>query len=564
MLRAQLLGGTPSELLGAITGLTEARFPVHAAAHYSDGFPTVHGSGAAKTLVGTTIYADAGRARDRGAGRRNRADRRIADARPLRLAARRVRQHLHLRPARRRRLGLPGARAARGLDRQRADRAARRRTNPRRAARRRRACSRARRSPKAPPSRASRSGAAAGAGIGAGDDPRGNTRAGAPRAAPKPAPRTCRPFSEGADEVYLHPLHTGVAGDRRDRARPRRRGSGAGAGEGAPHILFQIRPAGLGAPLIDPKPILDGWVALENSSIFRAKGENPFLATSPTVGQVLLESKQQLEPQVLHDSGITLGACGRQDVQSGSVDKRVLAMLEYLSVSGLKPDRRRAALRARHARGAGRQRLGAQRPSESVADHRRQRHPGRRAPGPGHRRRHDGAQAADAPGRSRARADRQPDELPRRRRRASTSASAQRRDPGHLRRRRPAASRASRGRYASALAPAAVDQADRAARRDPRPDVARSPPSAAIPDVPPHGRRAKRWQRLAPQPARRASRRPAAGPSAPPPRSRRSSVARILAVGALGTGRAGRRLPRLRRGRRRRLPPRSSPKPASS
>ena len=39
MLRAQLLGGTPSELLGAITGLTEARFPVHAAAHFADGFP---------------------------------------------------------------------------------------------------------------------------------------------------------------------------------------------------------------------------------------------------------------------------------------------------------------------------------------------------------------------------------------------------------------------------------------------------------------------------------------------------------------------------------------------
>ena len=30
LLRAKLLGGTPSELLGAITGLTEARFPVHA------------------------------------------------------------------------------------------------------------------------------------------------------------------------------------------------------------------------------------------------------------------------------------------------------------------------------------------------------------------------------------------------------------------------------------------------------------------------------------------------------------------------------------------------------
>jgi hypothetical protein len=102
-------------------------------------------------------------------------------------------------------------------------------------------------------------------------------------------------------------------------------------------MLFQIRPAGQDAPLIDPKPILDGWVALENSSIFRAKGENPFLATSPTVGQVLLESKQQLEPQVLHDTSIHLSACARQDVQTGRLDRRVLTMLEYLSVSGLKP-----------------------------------------------------------------------------------------------------------------------------------------------------------------------------------------------------------------------------------
>jgi hypothetical protein len=109
------------------------------------------------------------------------------------------------------------------------------------------------------------------------------------------------------------------------------------AGDGGPHMLFQIQPAGQEAPLIDPKPILDGWVALENSSIFRAKGENPFLATSPTVGQVLLESKQQLEPQVLHDASIHLSACGRQDVQTGRLDRRVLAMLEYLSVSGLTP-----------------------------------------------------------------------------------------------------------------------------------------------------------------------------------------------------------------------------------
>src|SRR5439155_11614652 len=62
MLRAQLLGGTPSELLGAITGLTEARFPVHAAAHFSDGFPSVipKGSRAPQTLPGTVIYAQPG------------------------------------------------------------------------------------------------------------------------------------------------------------------------------------------------------------------------------------------------------------------------------------------------------------------------------------------------------------------------------------------------------------------------------------------------------------------------------------------------------------------------
>ena len=31
----------------------------------------------------------------------------------------------------------------------------------------------------------------------------------------------------------------------------------------APHVFFQIRPAGKGAPQIDPKPILDGWKLLE-------------------------------------------------------------------------------------------------------------------------------------------------------------------------------------------------------------------------------------------------------------------------------------------------------------
>ncbi len=63
LLRAQLLGGTPPELMSAITGLTESRFPVHAEAHFSDGFPAARVGGVdipAKALAGTVIYAQAG------------------------------------------------------------------------------------------------------------------------------------------------------------------------------------------------------------------------------------------------------------------------------------------------------------------------------------------------------------------------------------------------------------------------------------------------------------------------------------------------------------------------
>ena len=36
----------------------------------------------------------------------------------------------------------------------------------------------------------------------------------------------------------------------------------------APHVRFEIRPAGKGAPKIDPKPILDGWKLLETTAIY--------------------------------------------------------------------------------------------------------------------------------------------------------------------------------------------------------------------------------------------------------------------------------------------------------
>jgi murein DD-endopeptidase MepM/ murein hydrolase activator NlpD len=108
----------------------------------------------------------------------------------------------------------------------------------------------------------------------------------------------------------------------------------------APHVLFEIRPAGRGAPRIDPKPILDGWKLLESTAIYRAANRNPFVgkdAAAPSIGQILLMSKDALARRVLSDPNVQIYGCGRQDIRSGQIDRRVLASLEFLVSSGLKP-----------------------------------------------------------------------------------------------------------------------------------------------------------------------------------------------------------------------------------
>ncbi|MGD9737252.1 MAG: lytic murein transglycosylase [Solirubrobacterales bacterium] len=100
-----------------------------------------------------------------------------------------------------------------------------------------------------------------------------------------------------------------------------------------PHLNFSIRPAGKGAPRIDPKPILDGWKLLEATAIYRAKGKNPFNKRLSGAG-VLLLSKQALIQRVLADKGLEIYPCGREDVETGQIDRRVLAVLEYLRARG--------------------------------------------------------------------------------------------------------------------------------------------------------------------------------------------------------------------------------------
>jgi murein DD-endopeptidase MepM/ murein hydrolase activator NlpD len=108
----------------------------------------------------------------------------------------------------------------------------------------------------------------------------------------------------------------------------------------APHLRFEIRPAGRGAPRVDPKPILDGWKLLESTAIYRAAGKNPFFgadAEQPSIGQVMLMSKEALARHVLANPNIDIYACGRHDIQTGQIDRRVLATLEFLASNGLKP-----------------------------------------------------------------------------------------------------------------------------------------------------------------------------------------------------------------------------------
>jgi hypothetical protein len=100
-----------------------------------------------------------------------------------------------------------------------------------------------------------------------------------------------------------------------------------------PHINFSIRPAGKGAPRIDPKPILDGWKLLEATAIYRAKGKNPFNEKLSGAG-VLLLSKEALQRRVLADEGLDIYQCGREDIEAGKIDRRVLAVLEYLRSKG--------------------------------------------------------------------------------------------------------------------------------------------------------------------------------------------------------------------------------------
>src|SRR5271154_3749173 len=101
------------------------------------------------------------------------------------------------------------------------------------------------------------------------------------------------------------------------------------------HLRFAIRPAG-DSSTIDPGPVLANWAQLQAALHPQgATAANALLGA--TASDVFLLSKAQLQRSVLSDPDITIYECGRQDIAAGDVDKRILAVLAFLSRSGLEP-----------------------------------------------------------------------------------------------------------------------------------------------------------------------------------------------------------------------------------
>jgi Transglycosylase SLT domain len=155
--------------------------------------------------------------------------------------------------------------------------------------------------------------------------------------------------SAAKERLFAHPaVETPNSGS---RSRELRRGMhvaagtilghvGTSRGHGDGYLLFAIRPAGAGMSRLDPRPILDAWRLLRSIGEYRGAGARvvPALTVADrAISRILVQSRSRLAAQVLTDRRIQIYDCGRRDVRSGAIDRRVLAALEYLAASGLDP-----------------------------------------------------------------------------------------------------------------------------------------------------------------------------------------------------------------------------------
>jgi hypothetical protein len=333
LMRAQVIGGLPSDLVGSLTGLTQGRFPIHAKATYA-GQLTRKGNRVKEGNPAMVVESDVARRGIKIFSRERAPVIAVNDGRVVKLGkSKRLGRYVVLQDV----YGNAYTYAHLGE-------ISRTYPAPKERTRRRGG----RREHEHAPTR----------------DAKPAAPIAAPEAAPLPAkerlfahPTRPAALAAGGDvqigDTGTEPTQGAPLGfDPRDfTPKPLRRGArviggtilgrlGIETEKGAPHLKFEIRPAGQGAPRIDPKPILDGWKLLESTAIYRAKGKNPFFganAADPSIGQLLLLGKEALVRRVLADPRIVVYGCGQSDIRSGQIDRRVLATMLYLAASGLKP-----------------------------------------------------------------------------------------------------------------------------------------------------------------------------------------------------------------------------------
>jgi len=356
LMRARIIGGLPVDFVGSLTGLTQGRFPVHAKATYAGAIDTERkGKKVTKGNAANVVAADEDR---RGIDVFAKAGSPVVavnDGRVIkigvspRLGRFVLLQDVYGNTYTYANLGKVAATYPAPREREVSAEKVRRELDLPRDARPTRAASAGRTRPARAAKRAAPAAPAAPAAAPAAPAA-GKQRLFAHPARPKAraaggelqlVPDAYRPASD--DLLRFDPKHY-VA----KRLRPGARVIGgtilgriaARTERRAAHLRFEVRPAGRGAPRVDPKPILDGWKLLESTAVYRAAGKNPFAgpdADAPTIGQILLMSKEALERRVLTNPRIDIYECGRQDIRSGSIDRRVLATLEYLAGNGLRP-----------------------------------------------------------------------------------------------------------------------------------------------------------------------------------------------------------------------------------
>ena len=374
LLRARLIAGVPADLIGSLTGLTEGRFPVYARARYADDLAEAEllkrvkrGENAAHVIESTDDRRSIDIFAERGApvvavndgvvkeiGRSKKLGRYLTlqDVYGNRYTYSHLGQVSKYYPVPKADADAGSDRAARALKANGGDSADPKPSLPASAGRQTDDSDTAPRARPRGRDRVPRHGPGLRPGqaapVRAPDDAR-RARERRPGAAARRARAQGRQVRD-LQELLLAALRArpeqgqaacpaqGLAGDRRNDHRARRP-DGARQGR-ASRLLDSAGGQGCSAD----RPEADSGRLEAPGGHGRSTG--PRGATCSTgadeaggmsIGQILLLPKPLLEKRVLSDERIEIYECGRDDIRSGQIDRRVLATLAYLAESGLKP-----------------------------------------------------------------------------------------------------------------------------------------------------------------------------------------------------------------------------------